>query len=64
MRYVLFNPNKFLVPVMLKTVTNELEQINLQPKASLTITSEQMTDNIKNLTSSRKNILRMKSVKD
>jgi len=62
MKYTLFNPNKFLVPVMLKQSDGYLEQKNLAPRESIEISSEQFTDVIKNLVSSPRNILRLKPI--
>lgn len=64
MRYLVSNPNKFLVPIVIKKTNGDLEQANLKPNDSVEITSEQMTDTIKNLTTAPRNILKIKAIKD
>lgn len=64
MRYKLTNPNKFLVPIMLKRKSGEYEQKYLEPRTSIEISTEEISDSIKNLASSPRNILRLKVIKD
>ena len=63
MRYKLTNPNKFLVPVMLKRENGKYEQKFLEPRTSIEITTDEISDSIKNLAGNR-NVLRLKAIKD
>ena len=62
MRYKLTNPNKFLVQIMLKRKNGSYEQKYLEPRTSIEVTAEEISDSIKNL--SNRNILRLKVIKD
>ena len=50
MRYKLTNPNKFLVPVMLKRENGKYEQKFLEPRTSIEITTDEISDSIKKKT--------------
>lgn len=63
MRYKLSNPNKFLVPVMIKRKNGTYEQKYLEPRTSIEIESFEISDAIKNLAGNR-HILRLKAIKD
>lgn len=52
----LYNPTRFVVPVRVKDGT-EIRQINLQPRTSMTIVKDQITDTIANLTDPRRRML-------
>ena len=58
MRYKVFNPNRFMVPVMVKD-GKSFNQINIQPKATVEVDSSQISDSLQNLASEPRNVLRM-----
>lgn len=58
MRYKVFNPNRFMVPVMVKD-GESFNQINIQPKATVEVDSSQISDSLQNLASEPRNVLRM-----
>lgn len=61
MRYKVFNPNRFMVPVMVKD-GESFNQINIQPKATVEVDSSQISDSLQNLASEPRNVLRMTRV--
>ena len=65
LRYKLYNPNRFMVPVMLKDKEHgSFTQKNLLPRASMEITGDQVSDSVKNLTSAPRNVLRMTRIEE
>ena len=60
LKYKIFNPNRFTVPLMLKDKENAtFTQVNILPRTSIDITGDQVSDSVKNLTSPPRNVLRM-----
>ena len=60
LKYKVYNPNRFTVPLMLKDKENAtFTQVNILPRTSIDITGDQVSDSVKNLTSPPRNVLRM-----
>ena len=63
LKYKLYNPNRFTVPLMLRDKENAtFTQVNVLPRTSIDITGDQVSDSVKNLTSPPRNVLRMTRV--
>lgn len=63
MKYLIKNPNKFMVPIFLQEGPVQ-KQFNLMPKSSIKITEDQLTSAISNLSSRPRNVLIIKLEKE
>lgn len=58
---LLKNPNRFTVPVTIRR-DNQLMQVNILPKSSITIGRDEMTPAVRNIVESKNHLLVMKRV--
>lgn len=58
---LLKNPNRFTVPVTIRR-DNQLVQVNILPKSSITIGRDEMTPAVRNIVESKNHLLVMKRV--
>lgn len=61
-KLILYNPNRFMVPVMLKSETTQF-QVNILPHASKEITPDQISDSVVNLTDDSHKVLILYNIK-